>query len=177
MPRRQSVSSISATDAGFLIKHPETLDDFLLFRLYNLSKLAAHGVGLMLHREAGISRRDSRILAYVGKHPGVSLTQLARIAELDTVVTSRCVAHLVARGMLVKTRMRSNKRLAVLALSEVGKVTYEQARCAGRQYNIDFSDCLSDREAGLLDVLLTKLEHKAKELTEREISKMRNARH
>src|SRR5882672_10182593 len=92
---------------------PQNIDDFLLFRLFKLSRLALHGVGLLLRREAAISRRDSRILAYVSKRPGVSLTQLAQIAELDPVVTSRCVASLVARGLIAKTRLRSNKRIVV----------------------------------------------------------------
>jgi DNA-binding IclR family transcriptional regulator len=40
----------------------------------------------------------------------VSLTQLAQIAELDPVVTSRCVATLVARGLIAKTWLRSSPR-------------------------------------------------------------------
>jgi DNA-binding MarR family transcriptional regulator len=172
------MTRISRTrDAAAFLKHPENIDDFLLFRIYNLSRLAAYGVGLMLHREAGISRRDSRILAYMSRHPGMSLTQLAQIAGLDPVVTSRCVASLVARGLIAKTRLCSNKRLVVLTLTNIGRATYERARSGGQKYNIDFAACLSDEEATQLDVLLTKLECRARELTKREVSKTRGAEH
>src|SRR5712671_6182430 len=115
-------------DAAAFLKHPENLDDFLVFRLWNLSRLAGRSVGLMLHSEAGISRRDSRVLAYVSKQPGVSLTQLAQIAGIDPVVTSRCVASLVARGLIAKNRLGSNKRLVVLTLTNMGRAVYERAR-------------------------------------------------
>lgn len=176
MPNGQNLSS-RTSDAAASLKYPENIDDFLLFRLHKLSRRALYGVGLMLHRDAGISRRDSRILAYMSKHPGVSLTRLAQIAELDPVVTSRCVASLVARGLIAKTRLCSNKRLVVLTLTNSGRATYERARSSGRKYNIDFAACLSDQEAIQLDVLLTKLEGRARELTEREVSNTRSAEH
>jgi DNA-binding MarR family transcriptional regulator len=177
MANGQNLSTGTRDDAAALLKHPETIDDFLLFRLYNLSRLAAHGVDLMLHREAGISKRDSRILAYMSRHPDVSLTQLAQIAGLDPVVTSRCVASLVARGLIAKTRLCSNKRLVVLTLTNLGRATYESARRAGQRYNIGFAACLSDEEATQLDLLLAKLEGQARELTEQEVSKTRCAEH
>jgi DNA-binding MarR family transcriptional regulator len=167
------MASISSRtrDAAALLKHPENLDEFLGFRLWNLSRLAGHSIGLMLHREAGISRRDSRVLAYLSKQPGVSLTQLAQNAGLDPVVTSRCVTSLVARGLIAKTRRGSNKRLVVLALTDRGRAVYERARRCGRTYNIEFAGCLSDEEARQLDALLTRLEVRARELTRAEISR------
>jgi DNA-binding MarR family transcriptional regulator len=173
--RRMARISSRGRDAAAFLKHPESLDDFLVFRLWNLSRLAGHRVGLMLHREAGISRRDSRVLAYVSKQPGVSLTQLAQIAGIDPVVTSRCVASLVARGLIAKTRLGSNKRLVVLTLSDKGRAVYERARGCGQKYNIDFAECLSDEEARQLDVLLTRLEGRARDLTKWEISKSGSA--
>ena len=167
------MASISSRgkDAAAVLKHPESLDDFLVFRLWNLSRLAGHSVGLMLHREASISKRDSRVLAYVSKQPGVSLTQLAQIAGIDPVVTSRCVASLVARGLIAKTRLGSNKRLVVLTLTDIGRAVYERARSCGQKYNVDLAGCLSDEEARQLDALLTKLEGRARVLTKPEICK------
>jgi DNA-binding MarR family transcriptional regulator len=168
MSYRQTHSTAFAGPAPVFFKRPEYIEDFLTFRIYNFSKLAARGISLMLRREAGISLRDSRILAFVGKRPDMSLTELAHVAELDPVVTSRCVANLVARGLIAKTRLPSNKRLIVLALTDVGRAIYEQARNCGQRYNIDFATCLSEVEADLLDELLVKLKHKARELIQRE---------
>ncbi|VWC47317.1 MarR family transcriptional regulator [Burkholderia lata] len=123
----------------------------------------------MFRREIGISRRDWRILAFVGQFPELNLTRLAELTELDTVVASRCVTQLVQRGLLDNTRQPTNKRVSALRLTEPGKVVYEQARMAGRQYNVEFAACLTDEEARQLETLMGKLEARAEELTQRQI--------
>jgi DNA-binding MarR family transcriptional regulator len=154
-----------------VLKHPAHIDEFLLYRIHNLARVATQGVGLMFRREIGISRREWRILAFVGRYPDLNLTRLAGLAALDTVVASRCVAQLVKKGLLASSRLPSNKRITVLTLTEAGRITYERAHAGGQQYNVEFIACLSDEEAGTLDALLTRLEQRAQELTRREIEK------
>ncbi|MBK5050081.1 MarR family transcriptional regulator [Burkholderia sp. R-69927] len=125
----------------------------------------------MFRRELGISRRDWRILAFVGKYPDASLTRLAELAALDMVVASRCVANMVKKGLIAKTRLPENKRVTVLALTEAGRIAYEQARLSGQRYNTEFAACLSDEEAVLLDALLKRMELQAAQLTQREIAR------
>jgi DNA-binding MarR family transcriptional regulator len=168
VPRPKPASPAPATSA---LKRPVHIEDFLLYRIHNLARVATQGVGLMFRREIGISRRDWRILAFVGRYPDLSLTRLAALAALDTVVASRCVAQLVRKGLIANTRLPSNKRLTVLTLTDAGRLTYERARAGGQQYNIEFLACLSDAEADLLDALLTRLEQRAGELTRREIGR------
>jgi DNA-binding MarR family transcriptional regulator len=165
--------TVPATDPKPIpvLKHPEHIDEFLLYRLHNLARLATQGVGLMFRRELGISRRDWRILAFVGKYPDASLTQLAESAALDMVVASRCVANMVNKGLIAKTRLPENKRVTVLALTEAGRIAYEQARVSGQRYNTEFAACLSDEEAVLLDGLLKRMEQQAAQLTQREIAR------
>jgi DNA-binding MarR family transcriptional regulator len=151
------------------IKHPDHIDEFLLYRIHKLARVGMRGVGLMFRREVGISRRDWRILAFVGQHPGLNLTKLSELTGLDTVVASRCVAKLVQRGLLASARQRDNKRVLTLHLTDEGEVSYARARAGGRQYNMELAACLSDDEACQLDELLRKLEVRASELTEREM--------
>src|SRR6185437_14450039 len=121
-----------------LLKHPSHIDEFLLYRLHNLTRVAVQGVGLMFRREIGISRRDWRVLAFVGQFPDLNLSRLAELTGLDLVLTSRCVTQLVKRGLLANTRLPTNKRVSALRLTETGKAAYEQAHAAGRQYNVEF---------------------------------------
>ncbi|MFM0228963.1 MarR family winged helix-turn-helix transcriptional regulator [Paraburkholderia sediminicola] len=141
----------------------------LIERIQVVARVATQGVGLMFRRELGISRRDWRILAFVGKYPDASLTQLAELAALDMVVASRCVANMVKKGLIAKTRLPENKRVTVLALTGAGRIAYEQARVSGQRYNTEFASCLSDEEAHLLDGLLKRMEQQAAQLTQREI--------
>jgi DNA-binding MarR family transcriptional regulator len=156
--------------AALIMKNPEGIDDLIAFRIYNLGRLAARGAGIMLRRELGISRRDWRILAYVGQQPNMSLNELADVADLEPEIASRGVAKLVGSGIIAKRRLPSNKRLLVLSLTNAGQALYEQARKKTKAYNIDLAGCLDDREAACLDMLLKKLAGRATELTRREIT-------
>jgi DNA-binding MarR family transcriptional regulator len=170
MSPQQPTTSSPDQPAAFSIKNPDGIDDLIAFRIYNLGRLAARGAGIMLRRELGISRRDWRILAYVGQQPNMSLNELADVAELEPELASRGVARLVGNGIIAKTRLPSNKRLLVLSLTSAGRSLYEQARQRTRAYNVDLADCLDDREAACLDLLLKKLAERATELTRREIA-------
>ncbi|WP_254609941.1 MarR family winged helix-turn-helix transcriptional regulator [Burkholderia lata] len=166
VPHTSSAPPASSTPR---LKQPCHIDEFVLYRMYNMTRVAVRGVSLMFRREIGISRRDWRILAFVGQFPELNLTRLAELTELDTVVASRCVTQLVQRGLLDNTRQPTNKRVSALRLTEPGKVVYEQARMAGRQYNVEFAACLTDEEARQLETLMGKLEARAEELTQRQI--------
>lgn len=169
VPRSKSAPRSAAPPAALpALKNPAHIEDFLLYRIHNLARIATQGVGLMFRREIGISRREWRIIAFVGRYPELSLTRLAELAALDTVVTSRAVAQLVKKGLIVNRRLPSNKRIVALALTEAGLAVYERARMAGLRYNVEFMACLTDDEAQQLDALLTRLEARAGELTQRE---------
>lgn len=152
------------------LKHPSHINEFLLYRMYNLTRVAVQGVGLMFRREIGISRRDWRILAFVGEFPDLNLTRLAGLTGLDTVIVSRRVTQLVQRGLLANRRQPANKRVSLLRLTESGEQVYAQARTAGQRYNTEFAACLTDDEARLLEIVLSKLEARAQELNQREIA-------
>ncbi|MFT4063879.1 MarR family winged helix-turn-helix transcriptional regulator [Paraburkholderia sp.] len=168
MPRS---SSVPPAPSAPRLKQPGHIDEFLLYRMHNLTRVAVQGVGLMFRNEIGISRRDWRILAFVGQFPELSLTRLAELTGLDTVIASRCVTQLVKRGLLANTRLPANKRVSALRLTEAGKATYDQAHAAGRQYNVEFAACLTDDEARQLETLMSKLELRAQQLTRREIER------
>lgn len=168
MPRSKTGSGVPA---GSTLKHPAHIDEFLLYRLHNLARVATRGVGLMFSREIGISRRDWRILAFVGREPKISLSRLAELAGLDVVVTSRCVSLLVKRGLIANVRLPENKRVVVLTLTDAGEAVYERALASAQRYNIEFLQCLTDEEATVLDHLLTRLEARSEELKAREAGK------
>ncbi|MGJ4918399.1 MarR family winged helix-turn-helix transcriptional regulator [Bradyrhizobium oligotrophicum] len=148
------------------LKDPSNIDEYLAFRIYNLGKLAARGAGIMLRRELGIGRRDWRILAYVAQRPGISLSELAEVADIELEPASRGVGRLVGSGIIAKTRLPKNKRLLALSLTDTGQALYEQAQRITKAYNRDLAACLSDEHAQILDMLLRRLSERAAELTD-----------
>lgn len=164
-------SDTSDMSALPLLKRPAHIDEFLLYRLHTLTRIATQGVGLMFRRDIGVSRREWRVLAFVGRFPDLNLTRLADLAGLDTVIASRSVTQLVRRGLLVNTRAPANKRVSVLRLTEAGEAVHARAHAAARRYNMEIAACMTDDEARLLETLMNKLEARASELTEREMTR------
>ncbi len=126
-------SDTSDMSALPLLKRPAHIDEFLLYRLHTLTRIATQGVGLMFRRDIGVSRREWRVLAFVGRFPDLNLTRLADLAGLDTVIASRSVTQLVRRGLLVNTRAPANKRVSVLRLTEAGEAVHARAHAAARR--------------------------------------------
>ena len=70
------------------LTHPETLDDMVLFRLWNLTAQASRTVVHVCESEFGITRREWRMLAELAVNQGVLSSQLADLTGLDRARTS-----------------------------------------------------------------------------------------
>jgi DNA-binding MarR family transcriptional regulator len=151
----------SRTSPTPVLKAPQEIQDFLLYRLFRITHSALRGTDAMYRSELGISRREWRALAYIAQSPNASLKALAADAGLDVVVASRCVAELVSRGLVSKERWSENKRIVCLRLTSVGRELTSRAQALAVEYNTRFAECLTDEEAVLLHDLLHKLERQA----------------
>lgn len=151
----------SRSGATPVLKAPHEIQDFLLYRLFCITRSALRGTDAKYRSELGISRREWRVLAHLAQSSDASLKALAADAGLDVVVASRCVAELVARGLVSKQRWSENKRIVSMRLTDTGRGLATRARVLATEYNTNFADCLTDEEAVLLDDLLHKLERQA----------------
>ncbi|MFN7043153.1 MAG: MarR family winged helix-turn-helix transcriptional regulator [Acidovorax temperans] len=143
------------------LKNPQNIAEFLVYRLFRLVGVALRGTDDMYKRELGISRREWRILAYLERTPDASLKTLAADSRVDTVVASRLVSTMVERGLLMKQRDPSNKRMISLRLTDLGQQVHGKALSLGTKYNRRLASCLSDDEARALESLFLKLERQA----------------
>lgn len=143
------------------LTHPETLDDMLLFRLWNVSTHAGRCVIQMCEAEFGITRREWRMLAGLTLSKDMLPSQLAELTGLDRAQTSRAISSLVIKGLIRRQPRPGDRREVLLNLTEAGWSLYERLlpRVAG--INSELMSTLSQVEADMLDILLTKLLGKA----------------
>lgn len=143
------------------LTQPETLDDMLLFRLWNLSARAGRCVIQMCEAEFGITRREWRMLAELALNEGVLSSQLAELTGLDRARTSRAITSLAVKGLVVRRPRPGDRREVLLSLTEAGQQLYERLlpRVAG--INRELVSTLSQAEADTLDTLLSRLHAKA----------------
>ena len=85
------------------LTEPKTLDDMLLYVLWQLKAAARGPVVRVCEAEFGITRREWRMLAQLGQGEGLASSALAERAGLDRAQTSRAVGGLVGKRLLART--------------------------------------------------------------------------
>ncbi|GAB7543939.1 MarR family winged helix-turn-helix transcriptional regulator [Cupriavidus sp. CuC1] len=153
-----------ARDAGQTLQHPARLADFLNYRLYHLTRVALQASGHHLRAAAGVSRREWRMLAFLGEQPGTRLTELAQSAGLDKVLASRAVHALMARGLVQRATRERDRRAAAFVLSDEGEAVYQLAFAQAQAFNARLAACLDAEEARVLARCLSRLHVQAEAL-------------
>lgn len=148
-------------DTSGTLQEPERLVDFINYRLYHLSRVAMAASGQHLRSAAGVSRREWRMLAFLGEQPGTRLTELAASAGLDKVLASRAVHALMEKGLVHKTVRAGDRRAAAFTLSEAGEAVYAAAFARAREFNRELAACLDPEEARVFSRCLDKLHEQA----------------
>ncbi|AOY92091.1 MarR family transcriptional regulator [Cupriavidus sp. USMAA2-4] len=146
------------------LRQPATLRQFLNYRLYHLTCAALGASALHLRAAAGVSRREWRMISFLGECPGTRLTELAASAGLDKVLASRAMQALMARGLVRREVGAGDRRAASFALTEAGQAVYRSAFARALDFNTQLASCLDEEEAALLSRCLDKLQAHAAQL-------------
>ena len=133
------------------------LEHFLPYRLSVLSNRISQTIAETYAVRFGIGITEWRVIAVLGRHPGLSANGVAERTAMDKVAVSRTIAKLLERGLVQRDTHGDDRRRSVLELSEPGYGIYDEvvplARARERALLAHFS--ADDRQ--LLDGLLTKL--------------------
>jgi len=150
-----------AQETSGTLQAPGRLVDFINYRLYHLSRVAMAASGLHLRAAAGVSRREWRMLAFLGEQPGTQLTELAASAGLDKVLASRAVHGLIDKGLVRRDSREGDRRAAAFRLTEAGESVYAAAFARARDVNRELAGCLNEDEAEMFSRCLDKLHGQA----------------
>lgn len=143
------------------LREPQRLDDLFLYRLAQLQNLARQPVVRLCEREAGITRREWRLLALLAEHPGIAPSALAERAGLDRARTSRALGRLAAKGLLLRAAAPADRREARLSLTPAGEAAYQRLLPRIAAINQSLLAELNEAELAQLDALLHRLRGRA----------------
>lgn len=146
------------------LRHPSQVDELFLYRLTRLAALGRVPVVRLCEREAGITRREWRLLGLLAQQPGLSSSQLAGRALLERAPTSRALGSLVAKGLVVRQPLPGNRREVRLQLTERGREAYERLLPQVAAVNRALLSALDDAAVAQLDQALTALTAQARVL-------------
>ncbi|MBP6596111.1 MAG: MarR family transcriptional regulator [Arenimonas sp.] len=133
------------------------LENFLPYRLSVLSNRISQDIARLYAARFELGITEWRVLAVLGRYPGLSASQVAERTAMDKVAVSRAVASLLAAGRLSRDTHGDDRRRSVLELSAEGKRVYSEVAPAAIAYERRLLAALSAEDQASLSRLLTHL--------------------
>lgn len=133
------------------------LEHFLPYRLSVLSNRISEVIARVYRRRFGLAVTEWRIMAVLGRYPGLSAGAVAERTAMDKVAVSRAVATLLQRDLLVRDTHGDDRRRSVLELSQAGYRVYDEVAPLTLEYERRLLAGLDARERETLDGLLARL--------------------
>jgi DNA-binding MarR family transcriptional regulator len=108
-------------------RHAELdLDHFLPYRLSVLSNRVSGAIARVYSQRYALSVTEWRVMAVLGRFPGLSANEVAQRTAMDKVAVSRAVARLTEAGRLERDTHDDDRRRSVLQLSPDGYKIYDE---------------------------------------------------
>jgi len=137
------------------------MDDLLLFRLSRLLAIGGAPVIRLCEGRYGITRREWRVLALLGREDNLLSSQLAQRAQLDRARTSKAITSLVAKRLVRREPRPGDRRQAALTLTDEGRSLFRSLFPQVLRIHHDLLDVLDPQETALLDGMLERLQAQA----------------
>lgn len=147
-----------------MAKGPLALERFLPYRLSVITNRISGALSRHYATRFGISIPEWRVIANLGRYPGLSANQVAERSAMDKVTVSRAVAGLERKGLLERVRDGDDKRRSRLTLSARGTDVYAEIAPLALGFERDLLTALTPDEAQQLDRIIDKLNAKMNDL-------------
>ena len=138
------------------------LERFLPYRLSLLTNTVSQGIAARYRDEFGISVTEWRILAVLGRFPGLTASEVVARTAMDKVAIHRGVKALLEKEYLERRTDRTDRRRQVLHITRPeGQAVIENIIPRARQFERELLDALTPEEIALLQGILEKLQDSA----------------
>lgn len=133
------------------------LERFLPYRLSVLSNRVSQNIADLYAARFGLGITEWRVMAVLGRQPGLSANTVAERTAMDKVAVSRAVAELIDSGRLDRQMDRLDRRRSVLNLSVEGRRVYAEIAPLALACEARLLSALSAKERDALEGILDKL--------------------
>lgn len=133
------------------------LENFMPYRLAVLSNSVSTTVANVYEKQFNLSIPEWRVIAILGRFPGLSAIEVAERTMLDKVAVSRAVTKLLKNGRIDREFADSDRRRSILNLSEEGRKVHNDVAALALQFERDLVQGLSESEIEQLNVLMDRI--------------------
>ncbi|HLT90931.1 MAG TPA: MarR family transcriptional regulator [Woeseiaceae bacterium] len=133
------------------------LEDFLPYRLSILSNIVSSIIASTYEKRFGLTIPEWRVIAVLGRFPGLSAGEVAERTLMDKVAVSRAVSKLLKSGRIDRQFADADRRRSILNLTEEGRRVHDEIAPLALQFEEDLLHGLGDEEIHMLNVLTERL--------------------
>lgn len=133
------------------------LEDFLPYRLSILSNRVSRAIAARYAKTFDLTIPEWRIIAVLGRRPGLTAKEVAEATEMDKVAVSRAVSKLVESKRVVARADREDARRQILSLTAHGESVHARIAPIALASEQKLLASLTAREREHLDALLDRL--------------------
>ena len=138
------------------------LEEFLPYRLAVLSHTVSTTIAKTYEAKFGVSIPEWRVIAILGRFPGLSAVEVADRTMLDKVAVSRAVTKLIKSGRIDREFADADRRRSILNLSEQGKQVHDEIAPLALAFETELLQGISDADYETFNVVLERLLGKAR---------------
>jgi DNA-binding MarR family transcriptional regulator len=105
-----------------------------------------------------IEQGEIAIINLLGLNPGISQNDLAANLVIKKSAVTKLIKQLEARGLVVRRKVKADKRFNALSLTREGQAKYDRLTAAAARQHEDLLACFSPRERADLFEYLNRLQ-------------------
>lgn len=133
------------------------LEDFLPYRLSILSNTVSSSIARTYDRRFGLTIPEWRVIAVLGRFPGISAVEVAERTLMDKVAVSRAVSKLIKSGRIDRQFADADRRRSILNLSDKGQQVHDEVAPLALKFEADLLHGLSESEIETLNIAMERL--------------------
>jgi DNA-binding MarR family transcriptional regulator len=133
------------------------LEDFLPYRLAILSHTVSGLIARVYDKRFGLTIPEWRVIAIVGRFPGLSAVEVADRTMLDKVAVSRAVTKLINAERIDREFADADRRRSILTLSEEGRKVHDEIAPLALEMEQDLLHGLNDDQVAMLNTVIERL--------------------
>lgn len=138
------------------------LEEFLPYRLAVLSHTVSTTIAKIYEAKFGVSIPEWRVIAILGRFPGLSAVEVADRTMLDKVAVSRAVTKLIKGGRIDREFADADRRRSILKLSEQGKKVHDEIAPLALDFETELLQGIDAQDYQTFNVVLERLLGKAR---------------
>jgi len=138
------------------------LEEFLPYRLSVLSHTISTNIARVYEKRFGVSIPEWRVIAILGRFPGLSAVEVADRTLMDKVAVSRAVTKLIKNGRIDRQFADADRRRSILNLSEEGRKVHNEIAPLALKFERELLQDISKEDYQTYNAILDRLLSKAR---------------